>query len=86
MKTAQQNYFAITLTKAEALRIQAEQIDWYAALYGARVRTLVAAATQAERLDDGQAYDVVEVNRCIPRGGAIEHLIRHLSAQAQEGE
>ena len=81
MKTAQQNYFAITLTKAETLRIH-----WYAALYGARVRTLVAAATQAERLDDGQAYDVVEVNRCIPRGGAIEHLIRHVSAQAQEGE
>ncbi len=31
MAHAQPNRFPITLTKAEALRIQTEQIDWYAA-------------------------------------------------------
>ena len=65
----------ITLTKAEALRIQAEQVEWYANLYGEHVRAIVAAATHADRLQDGIDYDVVEINRHIPRGGRIESLI-----------
>jgi hypothetical protein len=63
-----------TLTKAEALRIQAEQVEHYARCYGPHVRELVAAATTAHLLPDGE-HDIVTINRHIPRGGAIEWLI-----------
>lgn len=63
------------LTKTHALEIQAKQVDHYAAIYGARVREIVAAATHAERLDGEGPHDVVTVNRHIPRGGSIESLI-----------
>jgi hypothetical protein len=61
----------IKLTKAEALRIQAAQIEHYAAMWGDDVRTVVAAATTADALEDGVEYDVVIINRHIPRGGFI---------------
>ena len=64
-----------TLTKAEALAIQAKQVDHYAAIYGDDIREWVAARTHAERLEDGVTYPVVEINRAIPRGGAIEALL-----------
>jgi hypothetical protein len=64
----------IRITKAEALRIQAEQVEWYANIYGPDVRELVAAATTADALPDGE-HDIVIINRHIPRGGAIENLI-----------
>lgn len=64
----------IKLTKAEALRIQAEQVAYYSAIYGPQVADLVAAATTADALPDGE-HDVVVINRHIPRGGAIEALI-----------
>lgn len=68
---------AFTITKAEALRIQAEQIDHYAAIYGEWIREAVAAKTNAAALADGE-HDVVTVNRHIPRGGFIEAIIeRH---------
>lgn len=64
------------MTKAQALRIQAEQVAWYAARYPhIAVAELVAAATHADALEDGVEYDVVEINRHIPRGGWIESLI-----------
>jgi hypothetical protein len=66
----------ITLTKAEALHIQAEHIAHYGTYYGAeRVRAIVKAATRPELLPDSGKIDVVEVNRAIPRGGAIESLL-----------
>jgi hypothetical protein len=62
------------MTKAEALRIQAEQVAWYAQIYGPEVAEYVAAATTADRLADGE-HDIVTINRHIPRGGSIEWLI-----------
>lgn len=64
----------ITLTKAEALRIQSEQVEHYVAQYGDWVREVVAAATSADELADG-SHEVVTINRHIPRGGALESLI-----------
>jgi hypothetical protein len=66
------------MTKADALARQATQVDHYAALYGDWVRAAVAEATRAAMLPDDGLIDVVEVNRYIPRGGAIEAIIeRH---------
>lgn len=65
----------ITLTKAEALRIQATQLDHYADMYGEWIRAAVAARTNADVLPDDVAISVIEVNRCIPRGGAIEGIV-----------
>lgn len=65
----------IKLTKSEALAIQATQIDHYAGIYGERVRDIVRGATTADVLSDGVEYDVVIINRHIPRGEWIEHLI-----------
>ena len=64
----------IKLTRDEAVRIQADQVDHYAAQYGDWIRAAVAEVTYAWLLPDGE-IDVVEVNRRIPRGGAIESLI-----------
>lgn len=62
----------IKMTKAQALKIQAEQTNYYAGIYGEQVREMVAAATTADRLEDGVEYDVVTINRHIPRGGWFE--------------
>lgn len=64
----------IRMDKATALRIQAEQVAWYARVYGPQVRQQVAAATTADQLEDGVLYSVVKINRHIPRGGAIETI------------
>lgn len=71
------------MTKADALRRQAEQVAHYVAQYGPHVAELVAAATRADELPDGE-HDVVTINRYIPRGGAIEFLIPE--KQAYEAE
>jgi hypothetical protein len=65
----------IQLTKQDALARQASQVEHYAAQYGAWVREVVAAATHADALPDEGMIDVIEVNRAVPRGGAIESLI-----------
>lgn len=75
----------ITLTKAEALRIQAEQVKHYAAIHGDDVRQVVAAATTADELGDGE-YDMITINCHIPRGEAIEWLIAAARKQAAEAE
>lgn len=50
----------ITLTKTEALAIQAKQLDHYASVYGEAIRARVAAITHPERLDD-EPHPVWEV-------------------------
>jgi hypothetical protein len=64
----------ITMTVAEALAIQAKQIDHYAANYPG-VAAVVAAHTDTSKLDPETSYDVTVINRHIPRGGAIEALL-----------
>ena len=46
MQNARTARFPITLTKSEALRIQSEQIEHYAAMYGQDVRAIVAQASR----------------------------------------
>jgi hypothetical protein len=65
----------VMMTKAQALEIQARQIDHYAKQYGEHVRTLVADATTADALEDGVEYPATIINRHIPRGAFIEFLI-----------
>jgi len=63
----------ITMTKAEALKIQAEHVAWYAK-YRTGLAELVASMTTADALEDGKQYPVRVINQHIPRGGDIEHL------------
>ena len=68
--------FRFKLTKAAALKIQAQQVEYYSKLYDLPcLKARVAALTRANLLLDDVEYDVVTVNYCIPRGGAIENLI-----------
>lgn len=68
----------IKISKAYALKIQADQIAHYARVYpDLPVAEIVANATTADALADGE-HDIVTINRHIPRGGAIEHLIGKL--------
>jgi hypothetical protein len=71
----------IMLTKAEALAIQEQHIQWYSRMYGIDIRPLVAHATTAHLLADG-THDVFTINEHIPRGGSIESL----KAAALEGK
>ena len=73
----------ITMTKAEALRIQAEHVEHYAGIYGGWVREAVAAETHADRLADEGEHEVSEVNRHIPRGGFIELIIERHGHETQ---
>lgn len=63
----------ITLTKTQALAIQAEQIAFYSHICP-DLAERVARKTTAHLLDDGVEYDVVTINRHIPRGAVIEHI------------
>lgn len=72
------------ITKAKALEIQAGQVEFYAARYGDWLRNAVADATSADALVDGVEYDMVVVNRHIPRGGAIEWMIPDIVARETE--
>lgn len=63
----------ITLTKSDALAIQARQVAHYAHLCPG-LAAKVAALTTADLLEDGVPYDIVTINTHIPRGSAIEHL------------
>jgi hypothetical protein len=64
----------ITMTKAEALKIQAEHVAWYASKYAGNLAEVVASMTTADQLEDGVEYPIITINEHIPRGGAIEHL------------
>lgn len=63
----------ITMTKAEALAKQAEQVAYYAHLCPGLAEK-VAALTTADALEDGIQYDVCIINDHIPRGTDIERL------------
>jgi flagella basal body P-ring formation protein FlgA len=63
----------VKLTKEQALKIQAEQVAFYSR-HCPNLDELVAAATTADQLEPGIEYDVVVINRHIPRGGKIEQL------------
>jgi hypothetical protein len=63
----------ITMTKAEALKIQAEQVSWYGRICPGLAEA-VAKITHAEALEDGKEYPVRVINEHIPRGGDIERL------------
>jgi hypothetical protein len=83
--------FAIKMTKAEALRIQGEQLDYYCRNMTeeqqAELRRRIAAETTADQLEDGVEYSVATVNRCIPRGTDIEReAIRDGVTRAQYAE
>jgi len=68
----------ITMTVEHALRIQAEHLAHYSALYPHRAHELAAAlalATSAHELEPGKQYPVYVVNRHIPRGGWFETSI-----------
>ena len=67
------------MTKAQALAIQAQQVEYYSPVYPGGVdalRAAVAAITTADALDDGKEYAVSVISQHIPRGASIEALIR----------
>lgn len=63
------------MTKAEALKIQAEQVAWYNR-NGDRswLAGKIAAMTTADALEDDKRYPVHVINEHIPRGADIEYL------------
>jgi hypothetical protein len=63
----------ITMTKAQALAKQAEQVAYYAKHHPG-IADRVAAVTTADALEDGVDYDMGTINRHVPRGAAIERL------------
>lgn len=63
-----------TMTKAEALKIQAEHVAWYANKYAGNLAEVVASMTTADQLEDNVQYPVTIINEHIPRGGSIEYL------------
>lgn len=62
------------MTKDRALKIQAEQIAYYSQ-WVPDLAQRVAAVTNADALADNEDYPVYEINRYIPRGGAIEKIV-----------
>jgi hypothetical protein len=64
------------MTKAEALRIQAEQVAWYSRNGGREwLAAKVAAMTTADALEDDKEYPVHVINDHIPRGADIEYVL-----------
>ncbi len=63
----------ITMTKEEALAIQAKQIAHYSH-HRADLAQAVAALTTADKLESGKLYPISVINAHIPRGGDIERL------------
>jgi hypothetical protein len=63
----------IKMTKAQALEIQDRQLAHYEQ-FCPGITAKVKARTTADRLEDGVEFDVVVINRHIPRGGKIEQI------------
>lgn len=63
----------LTLTKQAALAMQKLHVAHYAPLC-AGLKEKVAALTTADQLQDDVEYDIVTINKHIPRGAAIEHI------------
>lgn len=73
----------IQLTPREALAIQAKQIAHYAPQCPSiNLALVVTGLTSTEGLDLDTMYSVVEINRHIPRGAAIE-AIMHKATKVQ---
>lgn len=69
------------MTKEKALKIQSDQVAFYSK-YLPNLAELVAAETQADKLEDGKEYSVVIINQYIPRGGSIESILaRHTNVR-----
>lgn len=64
----------MTMTPKQALEIQARQVAHYSTSYP-QVAELVAKATNVSGLDMDTEYDIVTINRHIPRGGKIEDIL-----------
>lgn len=64
----------IRMTKAEALARQAKQIEHYSP-HHPHCASIVAAATTADVLEDGVEYDILTINKHIPRGRQIEAML-----------
>lgn len=79
-KTGRPKPHGMTMTKAEALAIQAKQLDHYAPDPNHPLRAAVAAKTTADALDD-EPYSVIEINEHIPRGCDIEWTLADLRAR-----
>jgi hypothetical protein len=62
-----------TMTKAEALKIQAEHVAHYSK-HSPDLAARVAAVTTADQLEDGKQYPVSVINQHIPRGADIERM------------
>lgn len=66
----------VQMTIEQALKVQAEQFDWYSRnLRPEQVASLqryMELETKAFMLEPGKLYDVVEINRYIPRGAWFE--------------
>lgn len=75
--------FNLKMTKEEALKIQAEQVEWYGATRP-WLAAAVAIRTTADKLESGKEYSLETINRHIPRGGEIEFLIERHAKQEQE--
>jgi len=66
--------FNLKMTKEEALKIQAEQVEYYGAKHP-WLAAAIAIRTTADKLESGKEYPLETINRHIPRGGDIEFLI-----------
>jgi len=64
----------LKMTVAQALAVQAKQVAHYSQNYS-QCAALVAAATDTTGLDADVEYDMVVINRHVPRGHAIEVLL-----------
>ena len=62
------------ITKEQALEIQDQQLAFYEPNYRG-ITAKIKAMTTADQLEPDTLYDMVTINRHIPRGGCIE---RHL--------
>lgn len=66
----------IKMTLREALKIQAEQIEWYGQRHGRdRLAAMVAAKTDITGCDLDLPMHVSAINARVPRGATIEYML-----------
>jgi len=64
----------MTMTKKEALAIQAKQLDYYDKRYPS-LRAAVEATNKSDLLEDDVQYSISVINQHIPRGAMMGYLI-----------
>ncbi len=62
------------ITKEQALEIQDQQLAYYEPTFPG-ITAKIKAMTRAEELEPDTLYDMVTINRHIPRGGDIEQAL-----------